>query len=73
MENTSNKTIAFKIDGMNCNHCKNNVTKAISALKSVKRVNVNLSEGIAYIEGDASDAEIKTAVEAIGFEFKGRI
>lgn len=73
MENTSNKTIAFKIDGMNCNHCKNNVTKAISALKSVKTVNVNLSEGIAYVEGDASDAEIKTAVEAIGFEFKGRI
>jgi len=73
MENTSNKTIAFKIDGMNCNHCKNNVTKAISALKSVKAVNVNLSQGIAYVEGDASDAEIKTAVEAIGFEFKGRI
>lgn len=73
MQNTSNKTIAFKIDGMNCNHCKNNVTKAISALKSVKTVNVNLSEGIAYVEGDASDAEIKTAVEAIGFEFKGRI
>ncbi len=73
MQSTSNKTIAFKIDGMNCNHCKNNVTKAISALKSVKTVNVNLSEGIAYVEGDASDAEIKTAVEAIGFEFKGRI
>ena len=73
MQSTSNKTIAFKIDGMNCNHCKNNVTKAISALKSVKTVNVNLSEGIASVEGDASDAEIKTAVEAIGFEFKGKI
>ena len=73
MQNTSNKTIAFKIDGMNCNHCKNNVTKAISALKSVKTVNVNLSQGIAYVEGDITDTEIKNAVEAIGFEFKGRV
>ena len=65
--------IAFKIDGMSCNHCKANVTKVISNLKSVKEVNVNLSEGVAYVDGNPTDEEIKTAVEAIGFEFKGRV
>ena len=67
------KAIAFKIDGMNCNHCKNNVTNAISNLKSVKKVTVSLSEGMAYVEGEPTDEEIKSAVEAIGFEFKGRM
>ncbi|WP_413853200.1 SO_0444 family Cu/Zn efflux transporter [Candidatus Ruminimicrobium bovinum] len=73
MENNSTNKIAFKINGMSCNHCKNNVTKVISNLKSVKDVIVNLSEGIAYVDGNPTDEEIKTAVEAIGFEFKGRI
>ena len=72
MENNDNK-IAFKIDGMSCNHCKANVTKVISNLKSVKEVTVNLSEGVAYVDGTPTDEEIKSAVEAIGFEFKGRI
>ena len=73
MKDTKENTIAFKIDGMSCNHCKSNVTKAISKLSSVKSVNVSLSEGIAYVEGNPTDAEIKSAVEAIGFEFKGRV
>lgn len=71
--NTKGTTVAFKIDGMSCNHCKSNVTKAIGNLKSVKAVTVSLSEGIAYIEGNPTDTEIKSAVEAIGFEFKGRV
>ena len=58
---------------MTCNHCKANVTKVISNLKSVKEVTVNLSDGIAYVDGNPTDEEIKSAVEAIGFEFKGRI
>ncbi len=73
MENNSKNKIAFKIDGMSCNHCKANVTKVISNLKSVKEVIVNLSEGVAYVDGNPTDDEVKMAVEAIGFEFKGRI
>ena len=72
MENNGNK-IAFKINGMTCNHCKANATKAISNLKSVKEVTVNLSEGIAYVDGNPTDEEVKSAVEAIGFTFGGRV
>ena len=72
MENNGNK-IAFKINGMTCNHCKANATKAISNLKSVKEVTVNLSEGVAYVDGNPTDEEVKSAVEAIGFTFGGRI
>ena len=69
----NSRTIIFKVDGMNCNHCKNNVTNAISNLKSVKKVTVNLNKGIAMVEGNPTDEEIKFAVEAIGFKFKGRV
>ncbi len=65
--------IKFKINGMNCNHCKNNVTRVINNLTSVKSVTVNLDKGIAYIEGTPTDEEIKNAVESIGFGFGGRI
>ena len=72
-ENTASiKNIAFKIDGMRCNNCKNNVIKAINNLSSVKSVNVSLEKSIAYVEGNPTDEEIKSAVEAIGFTFGGR-
>ena len=66
-------TITFRIGGMRCNNCKNNVTKTLSTLKSVKKVTIDLSGGIAHVEGNPTDEEIKSAVEALGFEFKGRI
>ena len=73
-QNTENgKIISFKIDGMHCNNCKNNATKAISSLKSVEQVTVDLSAGIARVQGNPTDEEIKSAVEALGFDFKGRI
>ena len=72
-QSTQHPAIKFKIDGMTCNHCKNNVTRAISNLGSVKQVTVDLSAGLAYVEGTPTDEEIKSSVEAIGFRFKGRI
>ncbi len=72
MENT-NETCAFKIGGMRCNHCKSTAAKALSNLKSVKEVNIDLGAGLARIKGNPTDADVKEAVEAVGFEFKGRV
>ena len=65
--------VAFKIEGMRCNNCKNNVIKAINSLSSVKSVKVSLEKSVAYVEGTPTDEEIKSAVETIGFTFGGRI
>lgn len=70
---TNTETISFKIGGMRCHNCKNNATKAISKLSSVKEVTINLNDGIACVKGNPTDEEIKKAVEDIGFEFKGRV
>ena len=69
---TQRSAIKFKIGGMTCNHCKSNVARVISNLNSVKQVTVDLSTGFAYVEGNPTDEEIKSSVEAIGFEFEGR-
>ena len=71
--NVSKNAIAFKIEGMECNNCKNNVIRVLSNLKSVKSVTVNLNKSVAYVDGNPTDEEVKSAVEAIGFTFGGRI
>ncbi len=68
-----NGIISFRIGGMRCNHCKHNATKAISNLKSVKEVTIDLNSGVAHVTGNPTDEEIKSAVEALGFEFQGRM
>lgn len=72
-KNSTQNAIAFKIGGMRCNNCKNNATRAIKSLKSVQEVEVNLGEEIAYVKGNPTDEEVRSAIEALGFEFKGRI
>lgn len=72
-QNNNHETVSFRIGGMRCNNCKRNAIQAISHLKSVKAVNIDLEAGIARVQGNPTEKEIKSAVEALGFEFKGRI
>jgi len=72
-DTSTQKAIAFKINGMRCNNCKNNVARTIKSLTSVQEVDVSLGDGIAYVKGNPTDEEVKKAVEALGFEFKGRV
>jgi len=64
---------AYKIDGMHCNHCKVNITKILKEIKGVKSIEVNLKDGIVYIEGVVEEIKIKEAVSSLGFEFKGKV
>lgn len=63
----SQQTI-LEIKGMTCNHCKNNVEKSILRVAGVESVETDLATGRAVITGEADVAEIKKAVESIGFE-----
>lgn len=61
-------TKEYTIKGMNCSHCKATVTKSISSVKGVKRVEVNLSTGKATVEGEHNAEDIITAVRNAGFD-----
>ena len=60
-----------KIEGMMCKHCAARVTEALSSLAGVKSVSVDLKKKCAIIDGEASESDIKAAVENAGYEFKG--
>ena len=61
-------TTDYKIIGMNCQHCRASVEKAISSVADVESVTVNLSSGIATVAGSASPENISAAVRAAGFD-----
>ena len=59
----------IKVDGMHCEHCVANVTKALEALPGVRNVAVSLEDGMATLEAGmvASDDKLVAAVEGAGF------
>lgn len=58
----------YNIKGMNCPHCQAAVTKAIAGVNGVTQVDVNLSSGIATVEGNQNDADVINAVRNAGFD-----
>ena len=58
----------YRVEGMNCNHCAENVRKAIATVEGVEQVEVSLHEGTASVAGSAKEEEIMQAVESIGFK-----
>lgn len=63
-------TKTYKVTGMNCPHCQAAVTRAISGVEGVSNVDVNLSNGIATVEGEASPEAVAAAVRAAGFDME---
>lgn len=58
----------YRVEGMNCNHCAENVRKAIADVEGVEQVDVSLHEGTASVAGSAKEDKIMQAIESIGFK-----
>lgn len=59
----------YKIKGMMCNHCKNNVEKNLARIEGVTEVRVDLAAGTATVAGDADPARIIAAIGELGYEY----
>lgn len=59
----------FTVTGMTCQHCVGSVTKEISELSGVIRVNVNLDNGAVTVESaePLDSQEVAQAVERAGY------
>ena len=62
------KTIVY-IDGMMCDHCKKRVTEAFKSIGVTADVDVKKKRAT-FGEANASDEEIKSAIEAAGYTVK---
>ena len=62
-----------KIEGMKCEGCANRVKNAISDLKGVKKIDVNLSnkEAIITYKKELSNDDITTIINNLGFKVEG--
>lgn len=64
----------FNVSGMNCNHCKANVEKNLSALENISSVQVDLNNSRVTLTGTDIDMnQIKSTIEGIGYEYKGEV
>ena len=64
----------FTVGGMTCGHCKASVERALGGLPGISKVEVELSGGRVAVQADPAaitDAQIREAIDAIGFEVTG--
>ena len=66
-------TTTYTVSGMTCEHCVSAVTTELTGLPGVRGVRVELAAGLVTVDSDASLSpdEVRTAVDAAGFEFAG--
>lgn len=67
-EKNCNTLLKFKIEGMKCNHCKNNVEMNLKKFANITSVEIELEKGIAYINGDVQKETIIAEVEKLGYD-----
>lgn len=61
----------FKVKGMSCTACVNNIEKTVNKLHGVKKCTVNLlanSMYVSYDENKLSDIDIQKAIKKIGYD-----
>ncbi|TAN48287.1 MAG: copper chaperone [Betaproteobacteria bacterium] len=65
------QTLQLKIEGLHCDGCVRSVTRMLTAIPGVERVEVSLAESRAEVSFDAARtgvAEFRRAVERAGFK-----
>ena len=58
----------LRITGMTCGHCSAHVKKALEQVAGVRAAEVDLSSGLARVEGEAVPAGLIAAVEEEGYQ-----
>lgn len=61
-------TRTFRIKGMNCNHCRTSIEKALKEMEGITWVEVSLDAEEARVAGDATDQAIIETIESLGFQ-----
>jgi copper chaperone len=62
--------IEFEVEGLHCDGCVKSVTRMLTGIPGVEKVDVSLAEGKAQVSFDPAKAglpEFKRAVERAGF------
>ncbi len=74
---TSKETLApdvvvYRVEDMHCSHCEAAVVRAVEEVPGVEKAKASASANTLTIKGSATEEAIRTAVEGVGYTFKGR-
>lgn len=58
----------YRIEGMNCNHCRQAAEGALQQVPGVTSATVSLQTKEAHVTGNASEDDLRVAIEEIGFK-----
>jgi uncharacterized membrane protein YraQ (UPF0718 family)/copper chaperone CopZ len=63
----------YRVEGMTCNHCRASVEKGLGNLENVSMVKADPDLDRVIVQADKlSDEDVKSAVERLGYIYKGR-
>ena len=65
------ETVELKVEGMDCQGCVKSVTRMLSGVAGVQKVDVSLEQGratVTYDPAKSNVAEMKRAVERAGYK-----
>ncbi|TDM00124.1 MAG: heavy metal-associated domain-containing protein [Flavobacteriaceae bacterium] len=60
-------TLTLYVEGMTCNHCKNNVENGLQKLENIQSAEVDLDQKLVTIKGSASMDQIKSTIQNLGY------
>ena len=66
-------TVVYRVEDMHCSHCEAAVVRAVENVKDVESAKASASNKTLTVKGAASEDAIRSAVEGIGYTFKGKI
>lgn len=64
--------VVYRVEDMHCSHCEAAVVRAVEDLPGVEKAKASASANTLTIKGPATEEAIRTAVEGIGYTFKGK-
>ncbi len=63
----------YRVEDMHCSHCEAAVVRAVENLPGVENAKASASANTLTIKGPATEETVRTAVEGVGYTFKGKI
>ena len=58
----------YSVPGISCDHCKHAIETEVNKLVDVTLVKVNVEERTVRVEGEASDRDIRAAIDEAGYD-----
>jgi copper chaperone len=61
----------YEVPGISCGHCKAAIEGELAKVAGVTRAEVSVDDKTVLVEGEATDAAIRAAIDEAGYEVAG--